>query len=191
MRVLDAPIIDYGFQPIVNRTMRHPADLALTSGLGGAVMGTTGALLMVIAHLDVPVLVTLAMVAIASQGATLASAVGLYRLNHFMLKPGCPNILRYIMAWPRLGMVILAVLVSLSDCALGTRWDVSILMVMGNALWMATLYFGSCDLPPPRPQRVPPRVKPTPILAAEMAHSGSSAGAFTVPGASGPGFSRA
>jgi hypothetical protein len=78
--------------------MRHPADLALTSGLGGAVMGTTGALLMVIAHLDVPVLVTLAMVAIASQGATLASAVGLYRLNHFMLKPGCPNILRYIMA---------------------------------------------------------------------------------------------
>jgi hypothetical protein len=154
MDVKDAPLLDYGFQPLVNWSWQHPIDLALMTAMGGAVMLSASAIIVLLTS-GFMIGFILNCLGVAAQ---IVAITMIYRGQHTMrtlLKPGMRNPMR-ILLFPIRIMMLLSLLFLCLVMMLVTGPVVSsLLYTMGITCWISTYYFQSCDLPPAKPQRTP------------------------------------
>jgi hypothetical protein len=161
MTVIDAVVLDYGFQPIVNYFAKHPFDLAINAAIGGFVMMSVAVSLLVSWH-NIS-FVMLALMAIFSQGFALGAVrIALLRMRPLIV-PGVRNPLRYVLLRVRLGFVMIVMVMmlwtSLVMITMHTIYSMlTSLALIGGVLWCISFYFESCDCPPLKPKRVRPPI---------------------------------
>lgn len=155
MRVSDAPILDYGFQPIVNWTMQHPADVSSTTGIGASVLSITGSVLNVVTfRLDDVSFDVLTLIAILSQIIALTGCLWLNSLIRRNLKLNTINPMRHVFMPLRLLIVVTMSMLMTFQLIL-PHDTISWFTIVSNCLWIGCFYFSSCNLPPARPRQYP------------------------------------
>jgi hypothetical protein len=152
MWVVDAPLLDYVFQPIVNRSLRHPADVARSVSIGAAVNAILGTVLGTTLWWPNFNLLMIGLAAIAIQSVALVTCLRLFKFTRAVIRPGFANPLRVATMPARLGILVILGIVVAFMLMTVIRWDVTILLVLGHVLWISSFYFISCELPPAQPQ---------------------------------------
>lgn len=152
MIVIDAYLLDYGFQPIVNRFAKHPLDFALSTAIGGSIMLSVAVSFVV--RPDNMLSASMALMAIFCQGFAIGSLrVAMERLRQFIV-PGVRNPLRLILLRLRLASIVMMLWLAITVTLLFGIGLIPCLFALGGTLWTACFYFESCDCPPYKPKRV-------------------------------------
>lgn len=142
VEVIDAPLLDYGFQPIINCLMRHPTDVALVTAMGGGVLLTTS--LLVNATWNQPLSFLLSLCGIVVQGIAIGNFYSRQHVWREQIKPGVRNPLRYILTPIRLLTLLTSAIFSVMFTYAADGFDLSAtLFVSGLACWTVTYYFES------------------------------------------------
>lgn len=145
MDVVDAPIIDYGFQPIVNRLMIHPADIGWNTAVGGGVMVSVA---LICVDWTTEFTFWMAILGIFIQGFMIGFESEKLTLLRHLIQSDRRNPLRYQFLSSRLLMVITTgIMTPILFWYYPLIALVPDLFLFGCLLWCATLYFQSCDYP--------------------------------------------
>jgi ABC-type multidrug transport system permease subunit len=153
--VIDDFVIDHGFQPIVNRLLMHPIDIAMTTATGSSVLLITGTIINV--NWRNYVVVAFVLLGVFAQVCALLS----YRLTfprvRSLIKPGLRNPFREInksQRWITLPSATIMIIIVISIMP----YLKALLLFFGFVCWVATIFFQVCDYPP-----IKPKLNPIPI----------------------------
>jgi hypothetical protein len=152
---IDDFVIDHGFQPIVNRLLMHPMDVAMITTTGASVLLATGTIIGVdwTNYTVVPIVV----VAIMAQFCALWVSRQTFPRMKSLIKPGMRNPFREtnrnqrcLLVPPAIMMII--IIVSVLPYLKG------LFLFLGFVCWLTTTFFQACDYPP-----IKPKFNPIPI----------------------------
>lgn len=154
MEALDRLLLDRLFQPIVNRLLKSPSDLAMNMAVGALVMAITPNIYWLLQRSQFwPFHVFI----IIENLVTFGMCWGTIVLTRTIIKPGYRNPLRDVLRTTRIILINVVVLTisvgSYFSYVIGFLDMAIVMVIIANPLWMSAFYFVSCDYPPPKPAR--------------------------------------
>jgi hypothetical protein len=145
---IDAYVLDKCFQPIINWCGQHPLDFGLNAAIGGSVMLYVA--VVGLTRWASPLAAILGLTAIFVIGFSLGLLASTLARLRPIIVPGMRNPMRFVLLPLRLGSMVAVPWMTVSIVLLPDFAFIA----MGGALWIASVFFVSCDCPPFQPKRV-------------------------------------